>query len=365
MLGKSLRFLFVLLLFLGACSSSTTAETADVDESVEEVVDEESDDELVEEEAPEDDAPEEDVPVEEATETATEEEVVDEEPSDEEVAEDETAEDEAVEEVVPAASGEVVLLDAGAEPRQELRYTLTEGTEILSIAQSSSQSQSVDGELFAGGGPPIGTVVDSLVTRTLDGDLFVLESEITSAAAAEGTDPTTTALLEDAFAPSLGLTTISTVDDRGVVVEAESGKTGDPTVDELVASLEGATNPFPTEAVGIGATWQVEIEQNALGLNVTNRATSVLREFTDGGVIIDVTIEQISNDLGNEVDLGGGIFVTVESWDISGSGFVEVAFDQVSPIRAENIVEGVQVFSAPGEGTLEQSISFETVITGG
>lgn len=261
------------------------------------------------------------------------------------------------------ASVEVVLLDAGAEPRQELRYTITDGTETLTTLQVQSQSQSIDGTPTPEG-PPVGIITDQEITvSSVDGGVLI-ESVVTDARVSDDTDPGIASLLTNSLEPLLGLTTTSTIDERGVASDGTVGETGDPGIDQLLGEFGDLSNPLPEEAVGVGAVWQVEIPLEATGLSVTNRVTSTLREFTENGVILDTEIEQISNDIGQQVDLGG-VQAIVDDWTSTGQGFIEIAFDQVSPVSSEASIESFQAFTMAGQGSIEQSISITTTITGG
>ena len=365
----------VALIVLGACGGSTTDEAVGAEETVAEVVDE-IDEEVGEEETEDDalveEAPESSEDPASTDESADADEVVAEDAEDTEDPEDAVgdgaaaaeADEGAVEtEATVETSSGVELLDAGVEPRQELRYTFAEGTETRTTLAVQTIAQSIDGT-DAPASPSVGTITEEEITTTLDGDVIQFESVVIDARASDDTDPSISGLLEASLGPIIGLSASGTVDNLGAVAEGEVGEVGDPTLDPILQGLANVSNPLPVEAVGVGAVWTTENPLDAVGLSVINRSTFTLREFTDNGFIADVVIEQLSSDVGQEVDLGG-VFATVDAWDSTGTGVLEVALDRLAPVLAESTVDSFQAFTIGGQGSLEQTISIETTITGG
>ena len=179
-----------------------------------------------------------------------------------------------------------------------------------------------------------------------------------------GTEPELAPFLEPTLGDLVGLTTEVLVDDRGFVSAGSFDPTTDQEVNDLLGDVVNQSNPLPEEAVGVGAMWESDTIINDLGVPVITRTTTTLREFTDSGVILDVTINQFIEEPGAEADFGG-VIGAIDVWDVTGGGEIELAFDRFTPVAATIDVEGEQLFRFLGQGQLQQRVSTMTTITTG
>lgn len=260
--------------------------------------------------------------------------------------------------IEPAEPLGVTLLDAGAEPRQLLRFALTDGSERTVTTSTQTIEQLVQGVSLVPP-QPIETITRVSVERVaVDGGVQV-RSEITDAAIGPATDPELADFIGANFAELIGITTTVVVDDRGLVnATANDAGASEIVVDLLGDSLSQST-PLPGEAVGVGASWVTEANLQDSGVTGVVRTTWTLREFTDNGLIVDLDVVQEIANIGEAVDLDG-VEAIVEDWNVSGTGAAELDLRQFSAVTSEVIIDGVQRFSFGDNRSVEQRITTET-----
>ena len=212
--------------------------------------------------------------------------------------------------IVPVDAPVVALLDAGAEPRRELRFALSDGTERTVATSTQTIEQLVQGVSLVPP-QPIETISNVSVSRTVVEAGVEVTSEITGAEIGPATDPALADFIGSNFAELIGITTTVIVDDRGLVTAAST----DPGADELVVDLLGdslsQSTPLPAESVGVGASWVTETSLQDTGVSGVVRTTWTLSEFTSNGVILDLDVVQEIAEVGAVVDLDG-VEATVE-----------------------------------------------------
>lgn len=280
------------------------------------------------------------------------------------VVEETTAEEE--DEIVEASpdialDDPVVLIDAGSEPRTELRFMLTAGTSELRMTQSQSISQTIDGLPLAEGEVQTINSVTS-VTVTPNGDLFVVDSIIDSMAAAPDTDPAQAAILDAALSGSIGLTTQSIIDNRGLVDTASADNVNSEAVGELLDATSQTSSPLPAEPVGVGAVWETTQNIVLFGLDVEQITTSTITAIE--GNTVSLSTETVQNvEPGSVGDVQGQQLI-VEFWESTSTGTVTLDLTEVSPVTSTASTVSRQGFEVGG-ALLEQDVTIEITITGG
>ncbi len=260
----------------------------------------------------------------------------------------------------PVAPPVVTLLDPGVEPRQELRLVVTNGDEAINTISTQIVEQFADGESLIPP-QPIQTIIDVSVSReNIDGG-FVAVSEIVDAQIGADTDPALAAFIETNITDLIGVTTTATVDGRGFLSLGPASPANNELVNDVLNDVINQSNPFPVEPVGVGGSWMTVSTIRESGLTVMVETTSTVVEFTNNGVIIDISYVQMVEGLGEQVDLEGAPAI-VEVWDVTGSGRIEFSFSQFSPVMAEVSEVGTQSFTFPGDRNLEQRHSALTVV---
>lgn len=252
-----------------------------------------------------------------------------------------------------SAPARVTLVDAGAEPRQELRYRAAEGTtdavtqrnELTLVQDFGGQRQEVQV-------PASSVDVDYVVEEVTDGGFTTVgtygatQVEGDDAAAAE-----TARLLEQITGAQL----VTEMTDRGAITATRIegvDDTGNPVFDQLLGSLvDSAASlafPFPEEAVGIGAQWLVETEVEISGLPITARYEVTLTELDGDQVVADIAaaLEFVPGPVvvqgtSAEVESGQLDGTGTVTWDLANGLVPRTVMDMAGTVTLE--VQGIRV----------------------
>lgn len=177
--------------------------------------------------------------------------------------------------------------DTGAEPRQVLRYDFKAGVRNVTTVMDASASQTVDGTPVREQASP---------TQTVNAVQEITEVNDGTATATQ----TINEILFDGKAPTGELKTKA---DQAMArpVEVKFASDGTPEIispksqqEQAAAAtsvnIQGDTvTKFPEEAVGVGATWEVNTKITSQGLVLDNKVTYTLTKI-DGNL---VTIESV------------------------------------------------------------------------
>lgn len=241
-----------------------------------------------------------------------------------------------------AASTPVLeLLDPGAEPRTELRYTFAPGSSSR-FETATVVEQTVD-DASPG---PISTIVEVLaeVLEPTEGGSAVRITygtpEVTTAPEAL---PDVVAAAERSAALLDGAVADLTIDALGFVVDADvqltEGELADQLRETLLGNLRSQGVVLPAEPVGVGARWVVRTTTDAGGVVLANEQTFVLEGVDATGA-----------------DLGFTIASTYEAGATGtsvGDGTMRVSFDTFFPELTSSLVNE---YTAQGS-TVSQQVS--------
>lgn len=157
---------------------------------------------------------------------------------------------------------EITLIDAGAEPRRELRLELSEGSEHgFTMEVMQAQQLHLDGQP----GPEVEMTfafdIGSTVHSVEDG---VNEVEMTYDAVrlvdAGSLGPAQVQQFESTMAGMVGLSFFTTIDDRGTTLATDIPRDFPdmgPEINQMLEEFEAPSIPLPVDAVGVGARWEV------------------------------------------------------------------------------------------------------------
>jgi len=201
---------------------------------------------------------------------------------------------------VTKAPPKITLLDAGAAPRQPLRLRLTEGhTQAVVITMAQNPKTTIDGEQMPDAAIP--AVVETMELRVesvrLDGEATVSMRIVDAHADADAkdADPVMVAMLNDALAPMSKITGTITVTSR-VVIRSMTFKAPDdlpPEMDQILnsfsQSMDQMSTPFPTEPVGVGASWSVVNDIEVFGLRMMSNTIIKLTAIDNNTVSLAMT----------------------------------------------------------------------------
>lgn len=277
---------------------------------------------------------------------------------------------------VVGATGAVVvtLVDAGAEPRQPLRFRLTEGTvQDLEVAMDMTMDLSGTGDAAdaSDANGTIPTIVMPLTAEVIDLDdrgSARIDATYLDAIVDPGatTDPDERADLEDALSMLGGSTISITQSSRGQLIYADADGFDDAFGSsgmDLTRQLADFTVPFPVEAVGVGAVWTVEQQIESDPVVLDQRATYTVTAI-DGDLIsvvsrVELTLAPGAGDLGADG--------TIEHYTVTGDGTTIIDLTSPMPHSATSTTEQSMVATAPpgSSGSLDQRTTITLTITSG
>lgn len=244
-----------------------------------------------------------------------------------------------------SAQNRVELLNAGTEPKQQLRFApAANAKQKLQMTMNMEMAMSVAGQTQRGfNSPPIEMTIESQVTKVdANGDIYAnfsySDAKVTAGA---NTSPEVVEAMRSQIQKLVGLSGSIVVDNQGNTKQASFNipQDLDPTtkqmVSQMVNSLKQLTSPVPTEAVGVGAKWQVPNKVAVNGMNLNQTATYELVDLKDNVATLQANIEQqAAPQKINSPALPPGASLELTSLASQGNGKITVALNQVMPIRS-------------------------------
>jgi hypothetical protein len=263
-----------------------------------------------------------------------------------------------------AASGVVFednvrLLDAGAEPRRELRFVISDGTEYLDIRQTQSLDQTFDGEVITAGNTVTIDSTTELIGMNSD-DVIAIDSTLLTMDLVDTTDLATAEATNAALQGGVGIVTKSIMDDRGLIGQSDFAG-GDGAADELLEATSQIANPLPEEPVGVGAVWETINEFELFGIVIEQ--VSVTTVAAIDGDVITLTTETSQIVEPGTVGVVEGQQITFELWDTSGTATTTMDLTRLTPISASSSVATSQILDF-GNGVLDQLTTIDLEMTG-
>lgn len=241
----------------------------------------------------------------------------------------------------------VVLIEEGEGVKQELRLRPEVGeTQTLNVAVKMNI------ETFFGGMsmpsvPDMTTklTIESVITDVKENGDIEAEFVYTDMTVLPGETieipPEVTEAMNAELASLIGAKGTVLIDDRGRTqsIRLDLAENVNPmfenTVDQLMASLENISSPFPEEAVGVGAVWQIEQGMNVNGLELDQTAIYTLENRTEDTITLSMVIDQTADEqkftpLGLPID----IEVDLVSLESTGTGNLTMNLTQLFPVEA-------------------------------
>ena len=252
----------------------------------------------------------------------------------------------------------IKLIEPGAEPRKLLRYNFLADQRETMVMEMRMVMQLESG----GQGQPEIRLPGSRNTMTVKGTEVSPEGELRYTFELQqieilpppDTDPSTTKALQQNIDKMRGLSGSATVTSRGLTKHAElkPPPDADPQIVQFMTNMKHSMNqmsaPFPAEAVGQGARWEVTMPVETPVLKLTQVATYTLQEVHGDRAVLDVEIEQTAPPQQMENRAAGpGVKVALESLNTSGSGQLEVRLSSLVPTSQLELTT-VNVFSTSG-----------------
>jgi Family of unknown function (DUF6263) len=234
------------------------------------------------------------------------------------------------------------LLDAGVEPRQPLRFApqanemqttvLTLHTNVAIVAAGQVLPR-VDS-------PPSMMTFESKITQVDDNGDIHYQMYCTGVEVGDSPNgpPELRQVLETQLNNLVGSGGTFVIDSRGNAKESNFSLSENADAmmqqifDQVSQSVEQLSTPFPEEAVGLGAQWQIAHTLNVNGIELTQKTTYELVSLQDNVATLNVSVEQQApSQTIAPPGLPPGATVTLNSMQSQGEGQVTIRLDRLMP----------------------------------
>jgi hypothetical protein len=237
----------------------------------------------------------------------------------------------------------ITMLSPGAEPRKPLRYVVAKDYKgHMDMDMTMSMAMSMAGQSM----PPM-----ALPTMRIGADMAVTAvgatGDITYSLAFSGMDlvtaqgqapdPNMAAMFAPLSEEFKKISGTATVTNRGVTRESklDISKITNPALTQTMGSVTNSLNsmstPFPEEAVGLGAKWEVRQAMDSGGVTIFQKVTCELTAYDGKSVTLKMTLEQTAPSQPVKNPSMPGMDMMLDSMTGSGSGTMTTAFDSLVP----------------------------------
>ncbi len=249
--------------------------------------------------------------------------------------------------VAPKAEATVRLIEAGADPKVAMRYSAAVGAE-----QTANLGMTTELELGANGQKMPTALPKTKMTITAKVNaadpaadttvgLVISEADIAEGQAAGGSRAAEK--LAEVIRGMKGLKGDKVLSARGVsqrftlaAPEGDSGIMGTAALKPVVQGFERAidqmTVPFPDEAIGVGAKWEVTQQVLEAGMTLDQTIAFEVTAIKDNVVSLRFTVTLKAPPGKLESTFAGGMKALVTSLEGGGEGTIEVDRSKVLPI---------------------------------
>jgi hypothetical protein len=253
--------------------------------------------------------------------------------------------------VQPAAkmvvnSAKIQLLDAGAEPRRELKFQPAANTK-----QTMTMTMGMSMEMMMGESPLPKTPIPKVVMKIdlavgkiePSGDInYTFSYGDIKAIGDRDTPPEMLAAMQKSLKNLKGMSGNVVISSGGRVKSQNLvlPKTMDPlmkqTLEQLNKSMDQFSAQLPLERVGLGAKWQTTNSLQVPGIQLNQSATYEIVELNDRGMTIKTKITQTApqQDL-NLPGAGKEVRARLNSLTSNGEGRSVVVFDSLLPVSGQ------------------------------
>jgi hypothetical protein len=241
-------------------------------------------------------------------------------------------------ETAPSGVGlKTELLEAGAEPREKLRYQRAPGlTEALVIRlglASLVQTSQADAALQA---PVLTLGLTMGATNEIEKGVwrYPFAFRVIGIQTPDGSSAVLDEATAKELAPIASVTGAFEVDDRGITRKADVVVPPDasPRLLALLGNIRTSliSVPLPEDAVGVGARWKVTRLHSVGQIQTTQEVTYALLEKKDRLLRFAVTLTQ--NASPQHVKFDDQTTLDVESYQVSATGSLLMSLDGITPL---------------------------------
>jgi hypothetical protein len=267
------------------------------------------------------------------------------------------------------AADPVQLLDAGAEPRRELRYNLAAmqgGAMVMDMDMDMTMANPMM-PATAQVLPRMSMQMSLQNLQVMSGDRLRYEFTLnrTQILPRSGANPALIPALESAMATMGTMSGYAVIDSRGTTIETDMvSTTTDPAMAAQLQSIEDSmknmTAPFPLEAVGPGARWSVPMEVSNAGFTISQTATYELVSVTGDTAVLNVSIAQSAQAQQiQSPDVPPGMTMYVDSYSGVGTGTLTIQLSSVVPNSTMTLSSDTSMSVDDGMGNRVPVMSME------
>lgn len=261
----------------------------------------------------------------------------------------------------------VTVLNAGAAPRQRLRYTLVQGsTESLTMRQKISMNMTMGAMALPSQAFPTTvmktrfTVADVAAdgTAAVEGEFVEVDLD------PEGADPMLVNAMKPQLASLNGTTMSYNISPTGQVSKPELVG-ADPAVMQSLQSIGSAEQlsvPFPTEPVGVGARWTAARSVEQSGMTIRQDMEYLVTSLSADSVVLQTVMTQSAeNQAMAAAAMPAGAEATLKTLAGNGTATVVIHFDRVQPVidMKVDIMMAIEVEMAGQLNTMNQEMAME------
>lgn len=241
----------------------------------------------------------------------------------------------------PASDRQAKLLEAGAEPRKELRLHPKPGDKQTSVMSINMTVETTIGEMPSQTMkvPPITITSETTVQGVSDQGDIAFDVVITKAelGAESGALPQLVEPIKAALASIQGLAGAGTTSSRGLGKGMEFKLPADakaPTrqlIEQMKEAFDTIVVPLPAEPVGPGAKWEARIPLKSQGATIDQTATYQLASVEDERVVVKSTITQRAGKQTIENAALPGLKLNLTKMTGKGTGSASLVLTQLLP----------------------------------
>jgi hypothetical protein len=242
-----------------------------------------------------------------------------------------------------SSATQVRLIEAGAEPRQQLRVHAKAGDK-----QSLATAIKMDMEMKMGGldapamkMPALKLVVDSTIKSVAENGDVTYDLLVSDSSVADDPDvmPQISDAMKAAFGAMKGATGTGRMSSRGIVTEvkmapvANTGARDANSLDQINETVKNMAIPLPEEAIGPGAKWEAKSKIKSQGMTLDQVATYELVSVDSQSATIKTDIVQTAAKQKIQSPSMPGMMVDLTK--MSGKATGEAKLDQTKPFLVE------------------------------
>ncbi len=262
----------------------------------------------------------------------------------------------------------VKLIDPGAEPRQVLRFhvapdvTQTVGMTItmtmnMQVGEVPGQEVKMPAMLMT-----MEAVVKSV---SPEGDISY-ESTIKEANLADepGAAPQVAEAMKTSLAGINGLVSRGVISSRGISKSSEltippgANPQVRQSIEQMKEMMANITTPFPEEAVGPGAKWEVKMPVKTQGMTINQTATYQLVSIEGDRLMATTVISQSAANQKIQNPSMPGLKVDLTKMTGNGTGSVTFNLTQLMPVKA-NVLSHTDMAMGMNMGAQKQSMTMK------